>query len=108
MPLDTSDTSLFDDEPPTARECGPAAALPAWQVDGLRAALDRVGVTSMDGRQTLVEQVIGRPVDALRNLLPHEAGKLRDELQRRAGQQAAEPTGSRWDDREEDTWIDRM
>lgn len=104
------DASLFGDDLPEptadAAVIAKVEELPAWQIDGLRAALDRCGVDSMDDRQRLVVEIVGRPVAALKELTAAEAGRLRDELRRRA----PGPTGigSAWDQRDRDTWIDRL
>ncbi|WP_445256333.1 hypothetical protein [Nocardioides aurantiacus] len=106
------DASLFGDDEPTP----PAAAvpddrqenLPAWQVEGLRKALDSAGVMSMSDRQRLVQDVVGRNVDALHDLLPREAAALRDELRRRTQSAGSDSSGSQWDERDGDTWIDRL
>ncbi len=104
------DASLFGDEPAESTATRPASVtsevLPTWQVDALRAGLDRCGVDSMDDRQRLVGEIVGRPVAALRDLTAAEAGILRDELHRRSPE--AGRSGSAWDDRDGDTWIDRL
>ncbi len=105
------DASLFGDDlpEPKTRPAVTAAtveALPAWQIDGLRAALDRCGVESMEDRRRLVVEIVGRPVAALKELTAAEAGAPRDELHRRSPENTR--SGSAWDQREGDTWIDRL
>jgi hypothetical protein len=81
--------------------------LPAWQVDSLRAAFDKTGLTGQDERKKTVEQILGRTVAALRELTHAEAGQVRDALH--AQMTAADDRGdSAWDQRDEDTWIDRL
>lgn len=104
----SEDVSLFGDEPPIVSSHRADPLLPAWEVDSLRKALDRMGLTSMVERQRFVEQTVGRSIGALRELLPHEAGRLRDELHRRARQSSPDTKTSEWDERDEATWIDRM
>ncbi|HTW13971.1 MAG TPA: hypothetical protein VMF51_02520 [Nocardioides sp.] len=105
----TVDSSLFGDDDPTEV---PAAApteqpgVPDWQVRQLREALDRQGLESMEDRQRLVEEVTGRPVASLRALTSAEARALVEALAAR--RPAPRSTGSSWDDRDEDTWIDRL
>ncbi|MBM0123463.1 hypothetical protein [Pimelobacter simplex] len=104
------DASLFGDDLPEPTtdpaDTAKVEMLPAWQIDALRAALDRCGVDSMNDRQRLVAEIVGRPVAALKELTAAEAGALRDELHRRAPENTR--SGSAWDQREGDTWIDRL
>jgi DNA polymerase-3 subunit epsilon len=60
----------------------------------------------MAERQQAIESAAGRAVDSLRSLTSEEALRVLSALgqQRTPGQDA----GSAWDDREEDTWIDRL
>jgi len=102
------DEALFDDPRPA-----PVAAsnpvdevLPDWQVDQLRDRLDALGLVTMKERQALIEELAGRPVRSLRHLAFNEARRIVEELSaRRAGGASA---GSAWDNRDEDTWIDRL
>lgn len=104
----SDDLSLFGDDPdPTLAEV-PSAPTPIadWQVDLLRKALDARGLTVMEERQQAIETAAGRPVPSLR-ALTHEEG-LRV-LSRLGSQPALRRTEkSAWDDRDEDTWIDRL
>jgi DNA polymerase-3 subunit epsilon len=104
----SDDLSLFGDEPSPPSAETPAAPTPIadWQVDLLRKALDARGLTSMDDRQRAIESAAGRSVESLR-ALTHDEGL---QVLSRLGQQssAGPSTTSKWDDREEDTWIDRL
>lgn len=104
----SDDLSLFGDEPTPAPVEVPKTPAPIadWQVDLLRKALDARGLTSMADRQQAIESAAGRAVQSLR-ALTHDEGL---QVLSRLGQQ---PSGGRsatsqWDDREEDTWIDRL
>lgn len=104
----SDDLSLFgDDEPtqpsPPSQTVNPIAG---WQVDLLRKALDARGLEGMDDRQRAIEAAAGRAVESLRALTHDEALQV---LTRLGPAPASErPTTSQWDDREEDTWIDRL
>lgn len=77
-----------------------------WQVELLRRALDSRGLTQMADRQKAIETAAGRPVESLRSLSQEEALKV---LTRFGSQTPTTPVvTSGWDDREEDTWIDRL
>ena len=87
----------------------PAVTQPvaAWQIGQLRTALDNLGVTGMFERQKVVEELVGHPIVALKDLTFDEVRPLLEGLHAR---KAASPTSSRsaWDERDEDTWIDRL
>lgn len=102
------DLSLFGDEPDEATL--PAAPRPSpvadWQVDLLRKALDAQGLTGMAERRSAVEKAVGRQVESLRQLSSEEALSALSKLG--GSSSASRPTTSAWDDREVDTWIDRL
>ncbi|MFT4010663.1 MAG: hypothetical protein QM655_11555 [Nocardioidaceae bacterium] len=60
----------------------------------------------MEERKALIETEVGRPVASLRALTHEEALRLLSKM----GQQGpVKPrVSSSWDEREEDTWIDRL
>lgn len=99
---------MFGDEPTTPEPVAQSTAPPVsdWQVDLLRKALDARGLTSMVERQTAIEAAAGREVPSLRALTQEEAlailNQFGQEPQRRSS------SGSAWDERDEDTWIDRL
>lgn len=104
----SDELSLFDDEPTTPEPVAQPTVPPIsdWQVDLLRKALDARGITSMIERQTAIEAAAGREVPSLRELTQEEALSILNQF----GQEPPERSspGSAWDDREEDTWIDRL
>ncbi|GHJ60413.1 hypothetical protein NOK12_29310 [Nocardioides sp. OK12] len=103
-----NDLSLFGgDEPsdPPSQVSGPAP-ITEWQVDLLRKALGARGLTTMEERQEAIESAAGREVASLRALTHDEGMKVLSRLGQRPA--SAKTTTSRWDDREEDTWIDRL
>lgn len=76
-----------------------------WQVDLLRKALDSRGLTDLVARREAIERVVGRPVDSLQTLTQAEA---LDALKKLGDSAPASRSGSAWDQRDEDTWIDRL
>lgn len=104
----TDDLSLFGDDEASAPVEPPSqpSLVANWQVDLLRKALDGRGLTSMADRQKVIEAAAGRPVESLRTLTHDEAMAVLTRL----GQAPASGrrTTSSWDDRDEDTWIDRL
>lgn len=109
----SGDLSLFgDDQPsddqPTApvQPAGTDTSIPDWLVDQLKDALTARGLTTMTERQQAVEATAGRPVESLRSLTRSEALRVLERLNAESGPQTR--SGSSWDDRDEDTWIDRL
>lgn len=105
----SEDDALFglaDDIPASTPEESPAP-IQTWQIDQIRNALDVTGITAMTERQTLIEEIVGRPVAALRELHFADVRRLLEELHTRKAPTVAS-TDSVWDQREGDTWIDRI
>ena len=104
----TGDVSLFGDDEPAAPPAQMSAPAPIadWQVDLLRKALDARGLMAMEDRRQAVESAAGRKVESLRSLTRDEGMQVLSRLGQPAS--AARSETSQWDDREEDTWIDRL
>ncbi|MDJ0459815.1 hypothetical protein PUN71_021640 [Arthrobacter sp. NQ7] len=70
-------------------------------------AFERAGVVSQDDREALIESVVVREVASLRELKAVDARRI---LQRIDGLRGTKPAsiGSAWDNREDDTWIDKL
>src|SRR4051794_26023970 len=82
------------------------APIADWLVDLLRKALTARGLTTVAERRKAIEGVAERPVESLRSLTRAEALRV---LERLGG--APDPqtrSTSAWDERGEDTWIDRL
>src|SRR5690349_9247267 len=106
----SDDLWLFgdDDLAPAPAPAAPTASTSAakWQVDMLRKALDGRGLTLMTERQAAIEAAVGRKVESLQQLTSDEALRALNTL----GSDHARSSSPRsaWDDRGEDTWIDRL
>lgn len=107
----SGDLSLFGDdddaEPSAPVQPAPTeASIPDWLVNQLREALTARGLTATPERQQAVEDLAGRPVESLRSLTRAEAMRALERLSSQAEPPAQ--SASAWDDRDEDTWIDRL
>lgn len=105
--------SLFGEQDPFEPLPAPTAgrttdSLADWQVTQLRQALDAQGLDSMADRQRVVEELVGRPVASLRELTYAEARALAESLASRRGRPGSGAQRSAWEDRDGDTWIDRL
>lgn len=104
----SGDLSLFsDDQPAEPAQTGrPEEQIADWLVDRLRKALDARGLTTMAERQKAIGAAAERPVESLRSLSRSEALGV---LERLALAQAPQKrSATAWDDRHEETWIDRL
>lgn len=104
--------SLVSDEPglfdiPTETVAGPLPELPIRpeQVQQIREAFDKAGITEQEDRKDLINSVVIRDVASLRELHAVEVRRVILAIEQRIKPKS---TGSAWDDREEDTWIDKL
>jgi hypothetical protein len=104
----SDDLSLFGDDAPTAstEPIRAPSSIADWQVDLIRKALDARGLASMAARQRTIEDAAGRTVDALRDLTHDEAIQVLSRLGQAPATRRIDK--SAWDERNEDTWIDRL
>lgn len=98
---------LFDLEDEAASSAFEEPAITDQQILSIRRAFEEAGISSMEERQQLIESCVVRPVARLRDL---QARDVRRVLKRISDQQhrTAPKTGSAWDNRDEDTWIDKL
>lgn len=75
------------------------------QIQEIRDAFEKAGVVSQDDRKALIESVVIGEVASLRELKAVDARRI---LLRINGLHSPTSTGSAWDNREEDTWIDKL
>ncbi len=108
----SGELSLFGGDASPGEPVQPIHPVPAeapiadWLVNDIRTALTTRGLTTMAERQQAIEAIVERPVESLRSLTRAEALRVLSLLA-----SAAAPQGSRasaWDERDEDTWIDRL
>lgn len=100
--------SLFGDDPQGEPVPPPPAEAPIadWLVDAIRTALTARGLTSMVERQQAIEASVERPVESLRSLTRAEALRVLSLLGSTPAPKTSQTTA--WDDRDEETWIDRL
>ena len=107
-----SDDGLFDlpdAGPPSTPDRSPSSEqVPDWQIAQLRTGLDGLGLGDGDERQQLVQRLVGRPVSALRDLTYSEARTLGEQIAAMKRESMQRQSRSSWDEREGETWIDRL
>ncbi|MFB0840328.1 hypothetical protein ACETK3_20285 [Arthrobacter sp. E44] len=101
-------SSLFEiHEPTPAPNVLDPLPIKTEQIQAIRDAFEKAGVVNQDDRKALIESVVVREVASLRELKAVDARRI---LQRIEGlrRPKSTSTGSAWDNREEDTWIDKL
>lgn len=76
-------------------------------MEQLREAFTAAGIDSMDDRRALIESCTIRPVASIRELMAKDVRPIL----RRIEERSVTPTqtsGSAWDNRDEETWIDKL
>lgn len=104
------DDVLFDlDQPVAASPVQDDGKVPVQerQIGQIRKLFEAAGIEDQGDRQKFVESVLAGPISGLRSLSRFQALRVIDALVGRKGASTG-PKRSAWDDREEDTWIDRL
>ncbi|MFJ4027628.1 hypothetical protein ACIPWF_10565 [Paenarthrobacter sp. NPDC089989] len=100
--------SLFEvDKPAPSPNVLVPLPIKTEQVQAIRDAFEGAGVVSQDDRKALIESVVFRDVASLRELKAVEARRILQRIESLRSLKKASP-GSAWDNREEDTWIDKL
>lgn len=101
--------SLFELAPAPA-SAEPVAAPPIRpdQIQEIRQAFQDAELNDQVQRKVLVESVAARQVNSLRELSALEGHRVIRRLQSSLSNTAKESGGSAWDNREEETWIDKL
>jgi len=108
MPVYDEASSLFEfGGPPSSPNVLAPLPIKGEQIQAIRDAFERAGVVSQDDRKALIESVVVREVGSLRELKAVEARRILQRIEGLARPKSTS-TGSAWDDREEDTWIDKL
>jgi DNA polymerase-3 subunit epsilon len=105
--MPTDQHGLFDVAPeqPPAQPAEPK--ITPDQVQKLRDAFTAAGITSMDDRKAIIESCTVREVATIRDLYAKDVRPILRRIEERKNYQGPS-MGSAWDNREEDTWIDRL
>ena len=77
------------------------------QVVSIREAFTSAGIHTMHERQDLIQSCIVRPVGNIRELYARDVRRILKRIQERT-RAAVVHNGSAWDNRDEETWIDKL
>lgn len=105
------DDALFDFGSEAAEPAPPSTPPPiaTWQADLIRKNFDDSGQTSMHERKEVIERVTGRSVSSLDDLTLTEAYTVLSHMEKIATPRPRDSNSSTaWDNRDSNTWIDRL
>ncbi len=77
------------------------------QIATIRTAFDSAGIADMAERQEVIQSCVIRRISNIRELYSREARQVLALIER-WGRKSESTSGSAWDNREEDTWIDKL
>ena len=98
---------LFDLEDEAAPPAFEEPSITEQQIASIRQAFEEAGITSMEERQELIESCVVRPVAGIRELQARDVRRILKRISDQQ-QQKGPQAGSAWDNRDEDTWIDKL
>lgn len=78
------------------------------QISQIRVAFETAGISDQADRKRLVQSVVKRHVPSLRHLFDYEVTGVIYRIKDIISGQKATQHRSAWDDRDEDTWIDKL
>lgn len=102
------ESGLF--ELPEAAPASPVVEDPlisAEQIAKIRSAFDSAGIARMADRQEVIQSCVIRKISNIRELYSRDVRQVLGRIEG-WGRKAESATGSAWDNREEDTWIDKL
>lgn len=80
------------------------------EISKIRSAFTKAGINDQEKRQDFVQRTLGREISSLREVLGHEVPRviygIHDIIF--AAKSSAGNERSAWDERDEDTWIDKL
>jgi DNA polymerase-3 subunit epsilon len=77
------------------------------QIASIRNAFDSAGIASMTERQEVIQCCVIRRISNFRDLYSREVRQVLTRIEG-WGRKSEAASGSAWDNREEDTWIDKL
>ena len=100
--------SLFEIDAPEGQAPQQHKPITDGQVAQIRAAFADAGINEQKERKAVIESCVVRPVNSLRDLHATDAHRVLSLIRQRKEARPKIVGGSAWDNREEETWIDRL
>lgn len=105
--MQSNEPGLFDLEDEEAPPAYEEPLITDQQIESIRRAFNEAGISSMQDRQDLIESCTARPITNIRELRAQDYRRVLKRIGEKR-QPSASITGSAWDNRDEDTWIDKL
>lgn len=77
------------------------------QIANIRSAFDSAGIADMGERQEVIQSCVVRKISNIRELYSRDVRQVLARIEV-WGRESEGVSGSAWDNREEDTWIDKL
>lgn len=106
--MTNEEPGLFD--LPESAEASPVIKDPLIspeQMASIRSAFERAGIASMAERQEVIQSCVIRKISNIRELYSRDVRQVLARIEG-WGSKSKPTSGSAWDNREEDTWIDKL
>lgn len=103
----SDEPGLFDIPSERAPEAVQVMRIRPEQVQQIRDAFDGAGIAEQEERKALINSIVVRGVASLRELHAVEVRRILAAIEGRSDRKP-KSTGSAWDDRDEETWIDKL
>lgn len=100
--------SLFDDQPLPDEEANAPVMMSSSQRSTIRSLFETLEVRTAREQFDSIEEVTGTRIKSVGELDAATAQRVIARLQSRVQNQGRVQTGNAWDDRAEETWIDRL
>jgi hypothetical protein len=100
--------SLFEIDAPEGQVPQQHMPITDGQIAQIREAFADAGIHEQNERKAVIESCVVRGVSSLRDLYATEAYRVLNLLRQRKDARPKTVGGSAWDNREEDTWIDKL
>jgi hypothetical protein len=100
--------SLFEVDAPERHAPLQPMPITEEQIAQIRASFADAGIHEQNERKKIIESCVVRAVSSLRDLYATDAHRLLNLLRQRRDTRPKTVGGSAWDNREEDTWIDKL
>jgi hypothetical protein len=100
--------SLFNDHGSHSSDGAALDTISAAQRSAIRSAFARLGILDARSQFAVVEELTGQRITSVGDLKARHAQTLIYGLEGRVANAVRKNTGNSWDDREQDTWIDKL
>lgn len=105
--MSDAEFTLFDLDAPEPVAAVETSISPE-QIRKLQAAFSEAGLVSAEGQKELVRTCVVRPIESLFDLRPGDLRPIFNRISERAWTKPKPTGGSTWDNRDEETWIDKL